>query len=388
MLRLVCFLIASLFCSTFARAQGSAAEYAAEFQKGIQFLTAGKNDAGIAAFKRCMTLMPSDPTAPYNVACGFSRKNELDSAFEYLNKAADLGFGNGKDLNGASNIDAMAKDTDLASLRADPRYAALVERMKTMLAAREGAKKKGAEFAAQPAVYIPEKVAALAEMPLLVVCHDAGGTKDQVIAGRWKAIADELGMALVAPSGTIPQGADPSSGMTWYDDVAAYVKSPWLFTKSINSGVSAFMKEHKVDRKRVVIAGEGIGGSIATQVGFDSPGLYKAVVGINGGLPMQVISNKAASAGKMGLKVKLLTNAAAMKNEVGSGDDYKKTVAEWKQSLEGWAIAGGVAELTADPKDDQAFAKAIVDAVNGLLASATPVDAAATKPADAGSTPK
>ena len=88
-------------------------EYTRRFQEGIEDLTAGRHDEGIAAFKRCLELRPEDATSAYNVACGHALKKELDPAFEWLAKSAELGFGNEPD----NIVHAETRDPDLASLR-------------------------------------------------------------------------------------------------------------------------------------------------------------------------------------------------------------------------------------------------------------------------------
>ena len=62
----------------------------------------------------------------YNFACAAATAGHRDQAFEYLQKAADLGAG---------DIDNMANDNDLKSLRTDLRFTALIDRAKARLAA-------------------------------------------------------------------------------------------------------------------------------------------------------------------------------------------------------------------------------------------------------------
>lgn len=55
-----------------------------------------------------------NPTVMYNLGVGYALLKDKDHAFEWLDKAAAAGFGNEGQL---------ASDTDLATLRDDPRYA-------------------------------------------------------------------------------------------------------------------------------------------------------------------------------------------------------------------------------------------------------------------------
>ncbi len=379
MLRLWSFVLSIFLLVGVADAQTVAPEFKPTFDKGIAALKADRNDEGIACFKRCMELVPTDPISPYNVACGYSRKGELDPTFEYLDKAATLGFGNLNDPTGKSNIAAAGDDTDLENARKDPRWAKFIERMTTVRADRDAAKKKGEEFAAKAAVYIPEKVAALPEMPVLVVLHDYGQTKDQMIAGRYKAIADELGYALIAPSGRILVGADPQAGMAWFDDAGTYVKGPWLYEKSVTDSVTAFKKEHKLDKNRVYLIGEGVGGLVATSVAVNSPGLYKGAIAVNSQLAAPLVALKAPAAGKMGMRLRFLNDAALSQQGLPAGEDFAKQVESWNKSLTTWGVAGGVSTYTTDPKDPKQLQTLIVEAVKGLESAVQVTPAAATK---------
>lgn len=61
-------------------------------------------------------------SALYNMACCYSLANELDKAFEHLDKSIDRGF---------DQVEHMEKnDTDLANMRKDPRFAEAVKKIK------------------------------------------------------------------------------------------------------------------------------------------------------------------------------------------------------------------------------------------------------------------
>ena len=175
-------------------------------QDAITAFQAKKYDDGIALLMKILEQEPKDNGTAYNLACGYALKGDTDKGFEWLGKAVDWGWGTGQGtLVGStvqtSNLEMTKTDPDLASLRKDPRWDALIARISP-----------------KAATYIPEKIKAAKEMPLLVVLHDAGSTKDQVVAGRWKAVADELGYALLAPEGPVALG-DAAKGTSWYAKV-------------------------------------------------------------------------------------------------------------------------------------------------------------------------
>lgn len=346
-------------------------------KKAINALVEKRFDEGLALFQRVLELKPKDMGTAYNLSCGYSLKNEIDTAFEWMNKAIEWGWGSGQSqlvgaTKPASHIEMMRTDPDLENLRKDPRFEALLKRMETR-------GKKAEAYAATAAVYIPEKIAQAAELPLLVVLHDAGSTKDQVIAGRWKTVADELGTALVAPSGKIVVGDEPEKGMAWWDDAAAFQQKSWSFEKSIGDAVTAFKKDHKLDKTRVFIAGEGLGSIVAFDVAVGSPGLYRGALGWNGGLVPELLNAKAPTAGKTGLKVALFMDSAAAKKTLPPGQDLEKLIASWNQVLQTWGIQGSVKSITLDPQNPKQLDQLWVEALKSLVATSAPVEAGAAK---------
>lgn len=76
----------------------------------------GKLDEALPIHVKAAGFPAVAPTASYNVACVHARRGRVDEAFQWLDKAVGLGFG---------DTDLLAKDSDLASLRGDARFAAL-----------------------------------------------------------------------------------------------------------------------------------------------------------------------------------------------------------------------------------------------------------------------
>lgn len=74
----------------------------------------GRLDEAIVAHERAATFPSTKRQSLYNVACAYSLKNELDPAFEALDRALAAGFRDAR---------LLQNDTDLANLRADPRFA-------------------------------------------------------------------------------------------------------------------------------------------------------------------------------------------------------------------------------------------------------------------------
>ena len=353
-------------------------------REALEAITAKKYDEGIALLQKILELTPKDKGTAYNLACVCSLKGDVEKAHEWLSTAADWGWGGGRGSIAGSNkqmseLDMCRNDADLANLRKDPRFEALMAKMALNVEKRAALQKQVDEYAKTAAVYVPEAVKGLAEMPLLVVLHDAGSNKDAVVAGRWKAIADELGFALVAPSATVPVGSELAQGLEWFDDIAAYAAKTWVAEKPITDATSAFMKEHTVDKRRVLIAGEGRGGIVASSVAFTNPGLYKGVLMLDSLFLPQLVQARAANASKIGLKVRILVDGPSLR-DVPEGDDLKKRVEEWNRALATMVVQGGAEQYVADRTDAAKTQALVVAALRGLLPpAAAPADAPSGK---------
>ena len=71
---------------------------------------------------RAIEIAPDDPVVSYNVACSFAMLGETDKALDYLERAAG---------HGAVSAVWMRNDEDLAGLRENPRYKALLKLVET-----------------------------------------------------------------------------------------------------------------------------------------------------------------------------------------------------------------------------------------------------------------
>jgi tetratricopeptide (TPR) repeat protein len=80
----------------------------------------GQREKGLAWGERALALDPEDAGVLYNVACQNAVEGRLDRALEILEKAVENGFG---------HREWIENDPDLASLRALPRFQALLHRL-------------------------------------------------------------------------------------------------------------------------------------------------------------------------------------------------------------------------------------------------------------------
>ncbi len=83
------------------------------YNLGFASLAGDRPEDSIDAFQKALDLGYRKPTTMYNIACGYSRMDQKDAAFDWLNKAIDAGF---------DDTHTIRSDEDLDNLRGDPRY--------------------------------------------------------------------------------------------------------------------------------------------------------------------------------------------------------------------------------------------------------------------------
>ena len=343
-----------------ALAQDGGQDFDRAFQEGINALQQGRLDDGIKAFHTCLELQPEHSASAYNIACGYSLKQEKDPAFEWLTKAADWGFG---DIG--ENIALAERDPDLANVRTDPRYPEFIEGMRERKRDLDEFRESLESYWSKPDVYIPEAIAESEAMPLLVVLHDRGGRKEDVIKGRWKRIADELGTALLAPSGKYALSRKPQAGMSWFDTLEGYSERYWTFERTVSRAVNAFKKEHPLDKQRIFLAGEGQGAMVAFNVGITGPGLYTGVLGLNGIPHLQLAEPRGETAGRMGFRTHLLFERGA-KYGLPTGMTPEAMAGRLAATLDSWGVAHRFEHIERSELGDLTTDQALVAALRAL----------------------
>jgi TolB-like protein/Flp pilus assembly protein TadD len=79
----------------------------------------GREEEGLALLQRALDMAGNEPSVLYNAACTFARAGRSDRALEALEGCLQEGWG---------NRDWILRDPDLAALRGDPRFTAIVGR--------------------------------------------------------------------------------------------------------------------------------------------------------------------------------------------------------------------------------------------------------------------
>lgn len=79
----------------------------------------GLHQEALEADLRLSSLCPKDPVAFYNLACSYSNLENVDAAFEALNRAFELGY---------NDYRHMLRDPDLEAVRKDRRFKKLLDK--------------------------------------------------------------------------------------------------------------------------------------------------------------------------------------------------------------------------------------------------------------------
>jgi tetratricopeptide (TPR) repeat protein len=75
-------------------------------------------DEAISAYRTSLQIDPQSPGAAYNLGCSYSQKGDRERTFEYLTRAKAMKM----------DMTQLEADPDLAPLKSDPRFAALLPR--------------------------------------------------------------------------------------------------------------------------------------------------------------------------------------------------------------------------------------------------------------------
>jgi tetratricopeptide (TPR) repeat protein len=90
---------------------------------GESYTRAGRYEDGLRIDQQLVALLPEDETARYNLACSLALTDQPDEALEELERAIDCGY------RDAAHLQA---DEDLESLHDDPRFDALIARLRAL----------------------------------------------------------------------------------------------------------------------------------------------------------------------------------------------------------------------------------------------------------------
>jgi serine/threonine protein kinase len=282
------------YTGPFALRSSRRTEFETSFQDGVTALQSGDYVRSTQAFLRCLEVTPRHAVSAYNVACSYARAGRSQLALHWVDQAIDFGFGFLVD-----GPEVLEKDPDLESLRGDRRWVASLTRM-------QRGRNDAERYAAVPGLHVPRTLRSRDSWPLLVVLHASGATKDDVVNGPWRRVADELGLALLAPSGRLPVDERAEDGMRWFQDMDDFLGRPWAYESELIEDIRVFCTENPVDRSRVFIAGEGLGALLAADLALTAPGLFMGLLVVNGPMVPEVAWQRTLVASSLGLGIRVV----------------------------------------------------------------------------------
>ena len=94
---------------------------------GHTYTRQGRVDRGLAIDRELVRAVPTNPTVHYNLACSLALLGTKDEALDVLERAVELGY---------CDPQFMLQDDDLAALRGEARFQALVRRLEAVRARR------------------------------------------------------------------------------------------------------------------------------------------------------------------------------------------------------------------------------------------------------------
>lgn len=290
--------------------------YREEFQAGITAHLAGRHGQAAAAFERCTELLPEDPVAPYNLACSLSLAGRPEEAASWLDAAREAGY-----AGSPRRARVLWTEPELEAVRAS-------EAGQRALAALE-AQEAACDAERDRVLRLPPPGAA-APVGTLVVLHADGGSLDEVVESPWAALAAARSLTLLAVSAPIGLGLEPSEGMGWVDDEAAFLESPRSVARATLARLQSSLVElHSPDR-RAWIAGEGLGATVALEVALAAPGLFEGALLVNGAPHPSTASERARAASALGTAVEVLLDGQELPSVRGAVSQQSA------RSLEAW----------------------------------------------------
>lgn len=220
---------------------------------GTTYLDAAKHAADLPADSVWTILRDGN----YNAACCAALLGKGSDAFVLLHSAV---------ANGFWDMNFISLDKDLKTLHDDALYDSLavhIRHVKDSMTRVVGN--------AAPLVRFPKDTAHLRDAPVVIALHGANSTPSAALA-YWDRIADSAGCIILAPFGT-------------------HVKSP----RELSFGLNADSADHIVhasirfieartgsSNHRVIIAGTGLGGAVAFQIGMKHPEIFHGTISVNG----------------------------------------------------------------------------------------------------------
>ena len=193
----------------------------------------------------------------YDLACWYALDHQKDAAFYWLQQAAMI---DGADADHADN------DDDLESLRGDRRWAEVSRYIKACNAAWSSSGRFATSLVL-PKKYVPGK-----PIGVVIGLHGLGHSQEFIGPGD-QPFADELDVAFLGVSGTIPTGR---SSYVWAED-------PEKDGAHVRQALRSVKDRVTVDPARILLFGFSQGAIAAFEIAFRYPDEFRGAIPISPG---------------------------------------------------------------------------------------------------------
>jgi pimeloyl-ACP methyl ester carboxylesterase len=204
----------------------------------------------------------ADDDGRYNLACFEALAGDKDAAFYYLQEAA---------IKDGVDAEWAREDSDLVSLRSDPRWAQIRPYLDAC----------GAYWAVsghhQTLLALPDGYKAGTPIGALVWMHGRGSNPDGLLDDLQRS-ANELGMAIVGVSGTVPRGLH---SFVWSEDPIKDAERVRIALKEVSDRLT-------VKPGQLVLFGFSQGAQMAFEVAFRFPDEFRGAIVISPGTSKSV----------------------------------------------------------------------------------------------------
>lgn len=189
----------------------------------------------------------------YDLACYHARTARIDGAIYWLQRAA---------IERGTDAQWAREDADLDAVRADPRWATLDEFHDRAGAYWQQSKTK------QTVIVLPKGGSRDKPLPVVVGLHGYGSGPHDFGGERFQAAADALGVAFIAPSGTVPLGP---RRFRW-------TESTTLDEARIDEALAEMKDRLTVAEGRIVLMGFSQGAQMSADIAARRPSRFAGAI--------------------------------------------------------------------------------------------------------------
>lgn len=269
------------------------------YVEAVGRIATGDEEAGIRTLEEIAKKYGGDPDLfmlQYNLACGHARLKQVDAALASLAKAVELGYG-----VDAGQFERLKSDPDLASLRGDPRYAAVVaDATRRTAELTAGLKEMMAPFTWVPP---PPADGKPAKVPLLIVLHPFGAEREAFSRATFLPFAQRHGFALLAPCGEFMTSPHH---FCWFRGEADFLDRFRLAARRVWFALDEFRNKAPIDRERIYLTGLGQGAALGFALAVRNPQWARGAVLFGGGYAPSTLEDWQAQAVRYGRRIALV----------------------------------------------------------------------------------